>query len=116
MKIQAVKYMLMAQDMNRAVRFYRDVIGLSLAFESEGWSELTHGDAIVALHGGHNGSRNAIGLSLQVDDVTTAVAAVVEAGARLESGPTVLDDEGITIADLVDPEGNTIMLTQSKAW
>ena len=25
-------------DMNRAVKFYRDVLGLSLKFESPGWS------------------------------------------------------------------------------
>jgi predicted enzyme related to lactoylglutathione lyase len=102
--------------MNRAVRFYRDVIGLTLTLQTEGWSELNHDGAVVALHGGHDGSRNATGLSLQVDDVTAAVAATVEAGATLERGPAVLDEEGITIADLVDPEGNVIMITETKAW
>lgn len=113
MKVQAVKYMLMAQDMDRAVHFYRDVIGFSPSFENEHWSELTHGDAIVALHGGHDGSRNPTGFSIQVDDVDAAVRAATEAGASLESGPTALDDEGIKIADLVDPEGNVIMLTEA---
>ena len=29
-------------DMDSAVRFYRDVIGLPLKFQSPGWSELRH--------------------------------------------------------------------------
>lgn len=52
MKIQNVKYMLMAQDMERAIAFYRDVIGLKPTVVSPFWSELTFGDSIVALHGG----------------------------------------------------------------
>ena len=32
MKVEGVTYMLMAQDMDRAVAFYRDVIGLEPRF------------------------------------------------------------------------------------
>ena len=31
-------------DMNRAVKFYRDVLGLPLKFESPGWSEFVTGE------------------------------------------------------------------------
>ncbi|MGH9781661.1 MAG: VOC family protein, partial [Candidatus Acidiferrales bacterium] len=31
-------------DMGRAVKFYRDVIGLPLKFESPGWSEFATGE------------------------------------------------------------------------
>ena len=37
-------------DMNRAVRFYREVIGLPLKFESPGWSEFSTGETTLALH------------------------------------------------------------------
>jgi catechol 2,3-dioxygenase-like lactoylglutathione lyase family enzyme len=37
-------------DMNRAVKFYRDVLGLSLKFESPGWSEFITGETTLALH------------------------------------------------------------------
>jgi lactoylglutathione lyase len=37
-------------DMNRAVEFYRDVIGLPLKFESPSWSQFATGDATLALH------------------------------------------------------------------
>jgi lactoylglutathione lyase len=37
-------------DMNRAVSFYRDVLGLSLRFESPGWTEFATEGATLALH------------------------------------------------------------------
>ena len=37
-------------DMNKAVKFYRDVLGLQLKFESSGWSEFVTGETTLALH------------------------------------------------------------------
>ena len=37
-------------DMDRAVRFYQDVIGLPLKFQSSGWSEFATGETTLALH------------------------------------------------------------------
>ena len=37
-------------DMKRAVSFYRDVLGLSLKFESPGWTEFATDGATLALH------------------------------------------------------------------
>jgi len=37
-------------DMDRAVTFYRDVLGLPLKFHSSGWSEFVTGETILALH------------------------------------------------------------------
>ncbi len=34
-------------DMNRAVKFYRDVLGLPLKFESPGWSEFVTGETTL---------------------------------------------------------------------
>ena len=39
-------------DMNRAVKFYRDVLGFQLKFESPGWSEFVTGETTLALHPG----------------------------------------------------------------
>ena len=88
MFIESIKYMLMAQDMNRATRFYRNVLGLEVKFESPQWTELAHGDAIVALHGGGTGAYQKTGLSIQVRDIVAACKEI-ESGAtdfaRLES-------------------------------
>jgi lactoylglutathione lyase len=37
-------------NMNRAVSFYRDVLGLTLRFESPGWTEFATEGATLALH------------------------------------------------------------------
>jgi hypothetical protein len=37
-------------DMDKAVKFYRDVLGLEVNFESPGWSEFVTGATSLALH------------------------------------------------------------------
>ena len=37
-------------DMDRAVKFYRDVVGLPLKFQSLEWSEFATGAVTLALH------------------------------------------------------------------
>jgi predicted enzyme related to lactoylglutathione lyase len=37
-------------DMDRAVKFYQEVLGLTLKFESPGWSEFSTGSTTLALH------------------------------------------------------------------
>jgi hypothetical protein len=37
-------------DMERAVKFYRDTLGLPLKFQSPGWSEFSTGETVLALH------------------------------------------------------------------
>src|SRR2546427_9617060 len=39
-------------DMTRSIKFYRDVLGLPLKFESKDWSEFITGTTTIALHGG----------------------------------------------------------------
>lgn len=111
-KPEAVKYVLMAQDMDRAVAFYRDAIGFSEAFSSPHWSELRFGDAILGLHGGGDGSRRETGLSIQYADVGRAYRAALESGAVSVLAPEQREGEPIILASVADPEGNVIMLTQ----
>ena len=115
MRIKSVKCMLMAQDMDRAVTFWRDVVGLAQKLHTPWWSELAWGDAIVALHGGGTGEGHASGLGLQVDDLDAACREVAAGGGRVLSGPVDRPEEGIRIADLVDPEGNMFALSQVVA-
>jgi len=37
-------------DMDRAIRFHRDTLGLPLKFQSPGWSEFMTGETTLALH------------------------------------------------------------------
>lgn len=109
------KFMLSAQDMERAIAFYRDVIGLDVKETSPWWSELTCGTAIIALHGGGDGEFRRTGLSFTVNDIDAACKAVALGGGRVRSGPEDRGDEGIYLAELTDPEGNGFMMSQNKA-
>jgi predicted enzyme related to lactoylglutathione lyase len=112
MKPEAVKYLLMPADMDRAVGFYRETMGFDEGFVSPYWSELRSGDAILALHGGGDGSRNPTGLSLQYADVAAAHDAAIAAGAVSIQPPEQREGEPILLATIEDPKGNVIMLTQ----
>ena len=97
MKIENVKYMLMAQDMERAVAFYRDVIGLTPTMVSPFWSELTFRDAIVALHGGGGGRGQ------------------VRRRPILRE-PEDRPGESIRLGEFADTGGNAFDLTEFKAY
>lgn len=113
MDVRRVVFMLMVQEMDRAVAFYRDVIGLDLRLHAGSWAELGHGDAIVALHGGGNGEYRSTGLGFAVADAAAACSEVSAAGGKVIRGPEERAGEGIILAHLVDPEGNGFDLTQS---
>ena len=115
MKVRKTLYMLMVQDMERGVRFYRDVLGLDVKLHTPGWSELVLGDSTVALHGGGTGERTRTGLSFEVEDIDDACRQVQDGGGQLLRGPVLRDSEGIRLADLADPEGNVFFFSAPVA-
>ena len=118
MDIQKVVFMLMAQDMDRAVAFYTDVMGLKVNYQSPDWTELAYGDAVVALHGGSDGEFRATGLGFTVADVEAACREVTTGGGKVRSGPSERPGEPIILAHLADTEGNGFELAQetAKGW
>ena len=113
-RVCGTKFLISAQDMDRAVRFYRDTIGLTVKVTSPYWSELSFGTAVVALHAGGNGEFQPTGLSFTVDNIDLACEAVIEGGGSVRKSPEDRGDEGIFLADLVDTEGNGFMMSQDK--
>lgn len=107
-----VKYMLMAANMRRAVAFYREVLGFEEIHVSDWWSELGFGDAILALHGGHDGSKNPTGLSLEFEDVLAACDDLHAAGAQIIEFPKQREGEPILLGAFQDAEGNQVAITQ----
>ena len=112
MRPEKVKFMLMAADMNRAVGFYRSALGFEEIFVSEFWSELRVGDAILAFHGGHDGTVNPTGLSLQFEDVFEAAARITAVGGKILDAPVQREGEPILLGRFRDPEGNEGFITQ----
>jgi len=112
MQLQAVKHMLWAEDMDRAVAFYRDTMGMQPVRESAAWSELAFGDAAVTLHGGGDGELNQTGLCFQVADLEAACRDVEAGGGKVVGGPWDRPGEPIRLACVIDTEGNSFTLTQ----
>ena len=112
--IRAVKFIVVVQDMDRALAFYRDVLGLEVGMSSPNWSELRLGEAIVALHPGGSGRYTPTGLSFQVEDIETVCEAVVAGGGGLRVAPANRPGEAIVLAELIDSEGNGFMLSENQ--
>jgi len=97
--------MLPVGDMDRAVSFYRDVVGLTLDFQSPFWSELRWREATIALHGGGSGEERESWLGFHVTDLDAALAEIEAAGGH--QGAERIEG-GSRLVDVVDPEGNRL--------
>src|SRR4030095_13734502 len=100
MKVTKTYFMLFATQMERTVGFYRDAFGLEVRRESPYWSELSWGDATIALHGREQApsGETETGLGFEVDDLEAACKAVETAGGRVVEPPVDRPDEGIRLA------------------
>ena len=112
MDVESVKFILWVKDMDRAVAFYRDVIGLYARLHTPHWSELAFGEAVVALHAGGDGTYRPTGLGIQVTDLDAACREVEAGGGRVRTPPQDRPGEPVRLADLEDPEGNGFQLSQ----
>ena len=110
MKTTKVLYMLWVTDMDRAVIFYRDAVGLNVHTQSPNWSELTLGDSTVALHQGTNDTFRMTGLSFEVDDIDEACREIETAGGAIVHPPRDGGIPGLRLAEVTDPDGNRIQL------
>jgi lactoylglutathione lyase len=92
-------------DMNKAVKFYCDTLGLQLRFESPGWSEFATGETTLALHPASD--RNPAGkveFRFTVVDVEAFYRDMSAQGVRFSIPPTKQDFGGL-LAQFVDSEG-----------
>ena len=103
----AIKYV---ADMNRAVKFYRDVLGLQLKFESPEWSEFATGETTLALHPATaKHSAGAVELGFTVTDIQNSYQDLSAKGVRFTMPPTK-QDFGSVLAQFVDSEGGSCSL------
>ncbi|HYL46963.1 MAG TPA: VOC family protein [Candidatus Limnocylindrales bacterium] len=94
-------------DMDRAVKFYRDVVGLPLKFQSPGWSEFATGETTLALHPASDKNlAGKIDLGFKVGDIQKFYQEMQAKGVKFTMPPTKQDFGG-TLARFVDSEGAT---------
>jgi lactoylglutathione lyase len=114
--------MITVSDMDRSVRFYRDVLGLPLRFQSPDWSEFETEAVTLALHGGgvpcaeapHHGPPVAgtVSTGWQVEDLDAVYAALKAKGVPFVMEPTTREEEGIRLALFRDPDGCVLSLAE----
>jgi catechol 2,3-dioxygenase-like lactoylglutathione lyase family enzyme len=83
-------------DMDRAVKFYRDVLGLQLTFESPGWSEFVTGETRLALHpASAKNPAGAVELGFTVPDIQKFHQDMVAKGVQFTMPPRKQDFGGL---------------------
>ncbi len=96
-------------DMERAVAFYRDDLGLEVIDHDGDWSEVTAGDQRIGLNASESpaGDGGAV-VAFEVDDVDATVEALKANGVEF-SGEASEHPWG-TIAPFKDPDGNDLQV------
>jgi catechol 2,3-dioxygenase-like lactoylglutathione lyase family enzyme len=106
-------------DMDRAVAFYTEALGLPLKTRIGGeWAEIDAGEGLViGLHPARPpetpppGASGAINIELRVTKPLEEVVAELKGRGVTFNGP-VLNYENVRLASLSDPDGNAILLAQ----
>jgi catechol 2,3-dioxygenase-like lactoylglutathione lyase family enzyme len=106
----AIKFV---SDMDEAVAFYRDALGLPLLFQSPFWSEFETGETKLALHpaSGENPA-GTVQLGLGTADLDGFYAAGQARGLVFTSPPTHV--HGTRIARFRDCEGAEISVSEAR--
>ena len=107
-----IEVILYVSDMNRAVRFYRDVLGLIPVYpqcddySQEFWVVLDTGGCKLCLHGGgkQDHGQDSPKIVFQVDDIQQAREELLAQGCHAE--PIFSPAEGIFVCNSIDPDGN----------
>jgi lactoylglutathione lyase len=108
-------------DMDRSVRFYRDVLGFALRFQSPEWTEFDTGGTTLALHVTERAHAQETPhpasppgrcqLGLQVADIHDFHNRLTQHGVVCLAPPAVQDFGG-TLAKYADPDGLPFSVSQ----
>jgi lactoylglutathione lyase len=92
-------------DMDKAVKFYRDVLGLEVKFESPAWSEFVTGETALALHPASDmNPAGKVELGFTVADVEAFYRDMSGKGVLFSMPPKEQDFGGV-LAQFLDSEG-----------
>lgn len=97
-------------DMDKAVAFHRDTLGLALKFQSPEWSEFVTGETTLALHAASRGNpAGSVELGFAVDDLKALYATHASNGLVFVEAPHEL--HGTLLAKVRDSEGAAYSLS-----
>ena len=97
----AIKYV---EDMDKAVAFHRDALGLTLRFASPFWTEFETGGTTLALHAADDKHpAGNVQLGFRTEDLDAFYAAREANGISFTQEPTLM--HGTRLARFLDSEG-----------
>jgi predicted enzyme related to lactoylglutathione lyase len=101
-------------DMQRAVAFYGDCLGLQVLEHDGDWSEVTAGDQRIGLNASESpaGDGGAV-IAFAVDDLDATVGELTANGVEFSGG--VSEHPWGRIAPFRDPDGNDLQVYASPA-
>ncbi len=95
---------LYVDDLDRAVRFYSETLGLPLKFQSTDWSEFVTGETTLALHpASPQNPAGKIQLGFGVSDIQAFYRDMTAQGFEFTQPPT--SEAGSTLARFRDADG-----------
>jgi len=98
-------------DMDRAVKFYSDVVGLPLKFQSPGWSEFSTGETVLGLHpASDKNPAGKVELGFNVPDLQQFHTEMTSKGVQFPMPPQKQDFGGM-LAQFLDSEGAHISVS-----
>jgi len=111
--------MLFVSDLDRSIRFYRDVLGIPVKSESRDMVEFRADGGLLALHQAHQeGPQHhppmvcgAMRLGFKVDDLDTMHARLMSAEAKCLAAPETR--EGVRMGLYEDPDGFNFTLAET---
>ncbi len=108
----------MVSDLDRAVQFYTDVLGLTLKQRAgDGWAEIEAPGLIIGLHpatahGSQPGQAGSLSIGLGVADLDAAMSALKAKGVQF--APHISEDGPVRLAFFGDPDHNPLYLSAPK--
>lgn len=109
--------MIVVSDMERSVRFYRDVLGLTMLFQQNNWSQFDAGNIIIGLHPvGEEvkvGPTSGCTFGIYVDDIVKSVSELKNRGGHIAVEPRT--EPFGRWALLKDPDGYNIQIVEMKS-
>jgi catechol 2,3-dioxygenase-like lactoylglutathione lyase family enzyme len=97
-------------DMDRALAFYRDTMGLTVKFATPDWSEFDTGDVTLALHPASEANpAGRVEIGFSTENLAQVYADRAAAGVDFIEAPRL--EHGTLLSRVVDSEGAGVSLS-----
>ena len=112
MMLELRRVILFTLRMAELTAFYRDVVGLDVTGQEDGWVDFAAGGCGLALHAGKRTAGARIKVVFHAADVAAARAGLIHRGLA-DAGP-VKSTGAFDMCDCKDPDGNPFQISSRK--